>query len=439
MTGKHAEARPGLRSDQVAARSRPPVFPSVLIGAEGAALAAIAGLDGSAAWRAARVLTVVMLTFLAAWFIRRAGRAAQGAIATVAGVAGTAAGTGIASAHLAKVGLDATAILAVIVLVPGISLLGWGAALLIRAMPGWWRLLAVPAAIAVLWFVLLPLTVAVNATNRPPGALGPATPAQYGLSYQDVAFRTADGVRLSAWYIPARNGAAAVVLPGSGSTRTTVLPQAAVLARHGYGALLVDGRGHGRSGGQAMDFGWWGDRDIAAAVSFLARQPGVRPGKIAVVGESMGGEQALAAMATDPRIRAVVAEGATGQQPADHGWLPHGVNGALQRGMEWVQYTAAGLLSGAPRPMSLPDSIRAAAPRPVLIIAGAAKPDEPIAARWFQAASPTTVHVWVVPHAGHTQGLATAPQAWETHVINFLNAALHPATMAAGQRAGNDG
>jgi len=27
----------------------------------------------------------------------------------------------------------------------------------------------------------------------------------------------------------------------------------------------------------------------------------------------------------------------------------------------------------------------------------------------------------------------------ETHVINFLNAALHPATMAAGQRAGNDG
>ena len=47
-------------------------------------------------------------------------------------------------------------------------------------------------------------------------------------------------------------------------------------------------------------------------------------------------------------------------------------------------------------------------------------------ARWFQAASPATVQVWVVPHAGHTQGLATAPQAWETHVISFLNAALKP-------------
>ena len=112
-----------------------------------------------------------------------------------------------------------------------------------------------------------------------------------------------------------------MLLPGAGSTRTAVLAQAAVLARHGYGAILVDTRGHGRSGGHAMDFGWWGDRDIAAAVSYLARQPGVRAGEIAVLGESMGGEQAIAAMGSDPRIRAVVAEGVTGMQGADHGWL----------------------------------------------------------------------------------------------------------------------
>ena len=93
--------------------------------------------------------------------------------------------------------------------------------------------------------------------------------------------------------------------------------------------------------------------------------------------------------------------------------------------MEWVQYTAAGLLSGAPRPMSIPGAIRAA-PRPVLIIAGGGVADEPVAARWFQAASPATVRVWVVPHSGHTQGLATAPRAWEAHVISFLNVTLHP-------------
>jgi hypothetical protein len=122
----------------------------------------------------------------------------------------------------------------------------------------------------------------------------------------------------------------------------------------------------------------------------------------------------------------VVAEGAEGQQYADRGWRPHDITGVIDRGMGWVQYTAAGLLSGAPRPMSIPDAIRAAAPRPALIIAGGSVADEPVAARWFQAASRATVQVWVVPHAGHTRGLATAPQAWEAHVISFLNAALKP-------------
>jgi len=254
-----------------------------------------------------------------------------------------------------------------------------------------------------------------------------------------VAFRAANGVQLSAWYIPARNGAAVLLLPGSGSTRTAVLPQAAVLARHGYGTLLVDTRGHGRSGGHAMDFGWWGDRDITAAMSFLTRQPGVRAAKIAVLGESMGGEQALAAMGTDPWIRAVVAEGATGQQLADRGWRPHDITGILQRGIEWVQYTTAGLLSGAPRPQSIPGSIRAATPRPALIIAAGAVASEPVAARWFQAASPATVQVWIVPHAGHTGGLVTAPRAWEAHVISFLNAALRPAPQAPGTAPSSKG
>ena len=132
-------------------------------------------------------------------------------------------GAGVASAHLAKAGLDAAAVVAAVVLVTGVVLLVWGAVALVRAVPGWWRLLAVPAAIALLWFVLFPLTVAVYATNLPPGPLGSATPATYGLSYQNVAFRTADGVRLSGWYIPGSSGAAVVLVHGSGSTRSDVL------------------------------------------------------------------------------------------------------------------------------------------------------------------------------------------------------------------------
>jgi len=42
-----------------------------------------------------------------------------------------------------------------------------------------------------------------------------------------------------------------------------------------------------------------------------------------------------------------------------------------------------------------------------------------------------------VPHAGHTLGLATVPRAWDTHVISFLNAALHSGTTTAAAAAAN--
>jgi hypothetical protein len=94
----------------------------------------------------------------------------------LAGVAGIAAGAGVATGHLAKAGLDAAAVAAAVVLVTSVIALFWGAATLVRAIPGWWRLVAVPVVLVLLWFVLLPLTVAVNATTRPPGPRTPGTP-----------------------------------------------------------------------------------------------------------------------------------------------------------------------------------------------------------------------------------------------------------------------
>src|SRR5690349_5766771 len=220
MTAKDTDVLPQPRSEHVPPRRRSPVVLPAVMAAEGIAFAALAGLDGSAVWQAARVLVILAVTALAIWVTSRAGRAGRGAAALLLGIAGTVAGAGVGSAHLAKAGLDAAAVLAAIVLTTGLVLLIWGAAALVRATPGWWRLLAIPAALALLQFVLLPLTVAVNATSRPPGALGSATPASYGFSYQDAAFRTADGVRLSGWYIPARGDAGGVLLPGGWDTRT---------------------------------------------------------------------------------------------------------------------------------------------------------------------------------------------------------------------------
>jgi uncharacterized protein len=193
MAGTDAGVLPRSPREVVPPRSRPPVVLPAVMAAEGAAFAVLAGLDGSAAWQAARVLTVVVVTTWAVWFSRRAGRAGRGVTALALGIAGTAAGAGAGSAHLAKAGLDAGAVLGAVMLAAGVVLLVWGAALLVRATPGWWRLLAVPAALVLLEFVLLPLTVAVNATNRPPGPLGSATPTSYGLTSPIRSARPAAG------------------------------------------------------------------------------------------------------------------------------------------------------------------------------------------------------------------------------------------------------
>jgi hypothetical protein len=64
--------------------------------------------------------------------------------------------------------------------------------------------------------------------------------------------------------------------------------------------------------------------------------------------------------------------------------------------------------------------------------AGFGRPDDSrLGAAHTRAASPATVYVWVLPHAGHIQGLAMAPRAWATHVISFLNSALRPITTTA--------
>ena len=69
--------------------------------------------------------------------------------------------------------------------------------------------------------------------------------------YREVAFDASDGVHLSGWYRPTRNGATLLVLHGGGGDRTGAVAHAKLLARHGYGVLLYDARGRGQERGPA--------------------------------------------------------------------------------------------------------------------------------------------------------------------------------------------
>lgn len=419
MTAATSLPAGGAAARARARRARHPSARHASLLAVAVGLALVVAHDGTPAWQVTRAV-LVGLAAVVVW------RAAAGAALLGVGILAVPVGVGIAGPHVAKAGSPALAVGGTLLLLGGLAALGLGMGGLVhRAQPARAALTAV-ATVAACGMAVWTIAPAVAATNVPRTALDDRTPADLGLPFERVRFDARDGVSLSGWYIPSRSGAAVVLLHGAGSTRSNVLDHARVLARQGFGVLLYDARGHGRSGGRAMDFGWQGDDDVAGAVEHLRRRADVDPGRIGAVGMSMGGETAIGAAGSNPAIRAVVAEGATNRVAGDKDWLSeeYGARGAVT---EWLASLTTGitdLLTDAGPPPPLRDAARRAAPRPMLLIAAGDVADEPVAARWIASAAPTSVRVWVAPDTGHTDALRTHPGEWERRVTTFLRGAL---------------
>ena len=129
--------------------------------------------------------------------------------------------------------------------------------------------------------------------------------AQYKLTARGVDLTCNDGVHVTSYYHPGSNGAVIVLCHGYKMDSGEMVPVAAMLARHGFGILLLNLRAHGPSPGDTIRFGQTEWRDFAAAVDFiLTRQPGAA---IGLFGNSMGGALALCYAARDKRVKAVAA------------------------------------------------------------------------------------------------------------------------------------
>lgn len=366
----------------------------------------------------------------------RRGREVRDIGAFVAGVLVLAVGIGLGPRHAAKEGVTPTSVLGFALVAAGLLVVAWAVRHLLAHQRRRWWLLTVPVLLVTAYVGTWTLGQAVAASFPPRPDLGSRTPADLDLAFQPVAFPAVDGVRLAGWYLPARNGAAVVLLHGAGSTRTAVLDHAAVLNRAGYGVLLFDARGHGRSAGHGMDFGWYGDADVVGAIDFVATRSDVSAARVGLVGMSMGGEEAIGAAGIDDRVAAVVAEGATNRVSEDKAFLDrYGVRGRLQQGIDRVTYSLTGLLTDAPRPPALRDSVTDATtrdrPTAFLLVTGGDLPDERHAADLIRAAAPGAVEVWTVPDAGHTAGLRTAPDLWEDRVVGFLDRTLAHSDIAS--------
>lgn len=357
------------------------------------------------------------------------GRSLGSVAMVVVGCTSLAVGLGLGPPHLAKEGLGRGAVVGFVLVFLGLMVGLWGAFRVLGATRRRWWLVTVPVMLVVAYVSLWTLGQAVAASFPPRPELGARTPAALGLQHREVTFESRDGVGLSGWYVPSANGAAVVLLHGSGSTRSGVLDQAEVLARHGYGVVLFDARGHGQSAGRGMDFGWFGESEARGAIDFLGDQPEVDPARIGLVGMSMGGEVAVGTAGVDDRVAAVVAEGATNRVSDDKAYLSrYGVRGDVQQGIDALTSGLTDLLTDAPRPAPLRESVETAGhraePTQFLLIAAGDIPDEGYAADHICSGAPGACEVWTVPGAGHTQGLRVAGEEWEDRVTGFLDRTL---------------
>jgi dienelactone hydrolase len=134
------------------------------------------------------------------------------------------------------------------------------------------------------------------------------TPLTAGMPYEDVVFKSADGLDIRGWFIPAAGSGPAPAIAfvhgwlwnrlGNVEGQVPVpdksvdfLPAAKALHDAGFGVLLFDLRHHGESARSKapLTFGVHEARDFVGAVGYLRSRPDVDPQRLGAIGCSMGG------------------------------------------------------------------------------------------------------------------------------------------------------
>ncbi|MFZ2649481.1 MAG: alpha/beta hydrolase [Burkholderiaceae bacterium] len=227
------------------------------------------------------------------------------------------------------------------------------------------------------------------------------TPADIGLHYEDVRLRSADGVSVSAWYLPAQQKASGTLLflHGNAENISTHIGAVQWLPARGFNVLLLDYRGYGASQGEPSIAG--AQQDIDSAMRYLLARDDIDTKRIVVLAQSLGGALGLhyvAHSAYRQHIRGVV---------IDSAFIGYRDIAREKLRSSWTTWLLAWPLgfsvSGDFRPL---DAAPEVAPIPLLFIHGDRDGVVPVRhSQWlFDAARPPK-ELWIIADAGHIQSL----------------------------------
>jgi len=252
----------------------------------------------------------------------------------------------------------------------------------------------------------------------------PASPADHGLPFEEVAFPARDGIPLRGWFIPAphADGGAVILCHGHAGSMDPDLRYAPWFHRAGLAVLMFDFRGHGRSGGERVSMGALERQDLLGAVDYLAGR-GIE--RVGVLGFSMGGAVAISTAPLDERIVAVASDGGFPRlEDALVGWAEG--RGGLPRWSVLPVARLVRLVTGWRLGVDLREAdpirwIGRIAPRPVFLIHGDLDyyvSVEGVEELYTAAGEPK--ELWRVPEAKHRRVYECRPEEYRERVVGFF-------------------
>nr|WP_295377498.1 alpha/beta hydrolase [Pseudoxanthomonas sp.] len=241
------------------------------------------------------------------------------------------------------------------------------------------------------------------------------------LAVETVTLPVPDAPPLRGWWIAGAAGKPAVLLlHGIRADRRAMLGRARMLHRHGYAVLMVDLQAHGESRGDAITLGARESRGVVAAGQWMKRR--VPRARIAVIGVSLGGASVVLSPQSG-RFDAVVLEAvySNARQAVRNRIamrLGDGMAGLLAPLLTLQTQWRIGVSADDLSPLDRIRDLDA----PVLVVAGGRDrhtlPAESLAL-FERARGPK--EFWLLPDAAHVDFLAHAPDAYERHVVGFLD------------------
>ena len=259
-------------------------------------------------------------------------------------------------------------------------------------------------------------------------------PTEYGLPYENVAFSPRgdewDDIVLTGWIIEEeRNELTVILVHGLNRNRTgdNALELARRLFDRGFNVLLFDIRGHGESSGDRLSAGYFEKWDVLGAYDLMV-QRGASPGKVGLLGWSLGGATALLAAAEEPTVKAVVADSSfadvhdlIAQETARATVFPQWVVPVFVPGMKIVSSVLYGIDVGA----IVPEKAAGTLGYPILVIHGEA--DERVPAEQsvrIHAAAPAGSELWLSPGSEHADAVIDAPDEYVERVDAYYHSRL---------------